>query len=64
MSDKDRGHVWKIDDDLKGEIDIFAFEVGFHNGPECVKCGYVYCHHGDDGPQEDCKFIDQLEMLI
>lgn len=37
------GHVWKKDDD--GHVDIFAHEVGNHNGPECVNCGYTFCHH-------------------
>lgn len=62
MSDKDRGHVWQLDED--GEVDSFALCYEYHNGPSCVRCGYSYCEHCDDGPQEDCDFIDQLEMPV
>lgn len=47
-----RGHEWAVDED--GEIDIFAFEIGMHNGPQCVKCGYGFCHHCHELPEEDC----------
>lgn len=62
MADKDRGHVWKTDED--GDVDTFAMSYEFHNGPVCVRCGYSYCHHCDHGPKEDCDFIDQLEMPV
>ena len=51
--DGDRGHIWKKTD-YDGEIDAFGLNQGFHNGPICVKCGYAYCEHCEDGPQEDC----------
>jgi len=50
-----RGHVWKRDED-DGEIDIFAYEGGeYHNGPLCVNCGYGFCHHCNDLPDEACS---------
>lgn len=49
-------HVWLTnrdndpggydDDSTYGdEVDIFALEYGHHNGPECKKCGFSFCHH-------------------
>ena len=46
-------HDWKKYDGI-GEVDICAFEIGNHNGPRCVRCGYGYCTHCEDGPQEPC----------
>lgn len=53
-----RGHVWKTEDD--GDVDIMANAGGIHNGPECVKCGYSFCHHcAENGlPAEDCSQAD------
>lgn len=50
------GHVWKTHRDIYPEdydedseygnsIDIFAYEMGYHNGPQCKKCGYSFCEH-------------------
>ena len=36
-------HKWRFDKD--GKIDEFAVDVGYHNGPECVRCGESFCHH-------------------
>jgi len=48
-----KGHEWKIDED--GEIDIFAYNPHDpHNGPECVKCGYGFCHHCQELPDDNC----------
>ena len=47
-----RGHTWMVNGD--GEINIFAFEHGWHNGPACVVCGYGFCHHCRSGPEVDC----------
>ena len=47
-----RGHVWRKDPD--GTVDIFGLEVGNHNGPICINCGYSFCHHCQQGPAEDC----------
>jgi len=47
-------HLWKREEN--GNIDIFAFEVGFHNGPECEVCGESFCHHCEPGCYEGvCK---------
>ncbi len=40
-----KGHVWKTAAYDENEPDIFAYAVGNHNGPECVNCGYSFCHH-------------------
>lgn len=50
-----RGHIWKRDPS-DGSVDIFAYTSdGDHcNGPQCVKCGYGFCHHCHQGPQTDC----------
>jgi len=47
------GHVWKKND-YDGGVDIFGFEIGRHNGPVCVVCGYGFCHHCQDVPSIDC----------
>ena len=26
-----------------GEIDNFAFEYEYHNGPVCERCGFTFC---------------------
>jgi len=47
-----RGHVWET---VHGDIHIFAFHpCDPHNGPRCIKCGYGFCHHCQDGPDNDC----------
>lgn len=51
-----RGHVWKTGDD--GDVDIMAYARDPHNGPECMNCGYCFCHHCEDGPTEDCSTAD------
>ena len=53
---KKHGHVWMTerdshpdfydsDDENGNKIDVFAYEVGNHNGMRCKKCGYGFCHH-------------------
>lgn len=37
------GHVWESDS--VGQIDSFAYEIGYHNGFKCVNCGYEFCKH-------------------
>lgn len=36
-------HDWARNED--GSIDIFRLEVGYHNGPECIRCGHIFCEH-------------------
>lgn len=43
---KDHGHVLHCERD--GEIDIFRYDDGYHNGPECVNCDDSWCHHCQD----------------
>ena len=62
MEDKNRGHVWKLDE--YGCVDDFGLDVGYHNGPICVRCHYSYCEHCHAGPQEDCDYVDQLELPV
>jgi len=40
---KEHGHEWKMTEE--GRIDVFALAYGYHNGPECAKCGYDFCQH-------------------
>lgn len=51
MEESRRGHVWRTED---GELDLFGYEHGHHNGPICENCGYGFCHHCQDLPDEDC----------
>lgn len=46
------GHVWR----KYGEyVDIFGYDIGFHNGPVCEVCGYGFCHHCRDLPSVVCE---------
>lgn len=31
--------------DEDGDIDIWRVDEGYHNGPECIRCGEIACHH-------------------
>ena len=51
-----RGHVWKTNE--QGSVDIFAFVSVQHNGPECILCGYKFCHRCTEGKAEiDCPAV-------
>lgn len=39
-------HSWMKDDD--GEIDEWAMEFGYHNGPMCERCYESFCVHCED----------------
>lgn len=46
------GHKWAQED---GQVDIFAYYEGnIHNGPQCVNCGYGFCHHCQSMPEHEC----------
>lgn len=45
-------HRWKLDED--GKPDIFAFESGHHNGPQCLRCGESFCHHCWQPYEDEC----------
>lgn len=48
------GHTWKLDE--YGEVNVFALEEGFHNGPVCTVCGDGFCHHcNPDGWSAECE---------
>ena len=36
-------HLWAKDEN--GDIDMFAFEEDYHNGPRCTKCDDYFCAH-------------------
>lgn len=36
-------HRWQLDED--GDIDAFAVNCGYHNGPVCERCGKRFCEH-------------------
>ena len=52
---KSRKHRWKKYDD--GEIDFFAWDSGYCNGPQCLDCGESFCVHcaERDGGHEAVK---------
>lgn len=53
------GHKPQLDED--GEIDNFAIDSGFCNGPMCVVCYAGRCNHCDGGGEfEPC--VGQEEM--
>lgn len=51
-------HLWEKT--RNGEIDVFAFEVGYHNGPVCKRCGYSFCIHcNPDGFNAEPCVVDE-----
>lgn len=42
------GHSLELYD---GEVDIFAYDCGFHNGPRCISCHQSWCMHCE-GPKD------------
>lgn len=51
-------HDWIRDDD--GEIDMWALDVGFHNGPMCKRCHSSVCEHcNPDWDEEECE-VDEM----
>ena len=50
-------HDWRLTDE--GEIDTFASEEGFHNGPLCKRCYHSFCVHcNPDG------YTDELPCTV
>lgn len=45
-------HDWKKDEN--GNIDYFALDYECHNGPECLRCGFSFCHHCDPEEIDSC----------
>lgn len=51
-------HQWRRKEN--GEIDDFAMEFGYHNGPVCERCGYSFCEHCEpDGYDKGPCVIDE-----
>lgn len=46
-------HDWERD--KNGEIDDFAFGVGYCNGPMCKRCFYSFCEHCEDDYEKALK---------
>lgn len=46
-------HEWRTHEEAPDKIDTFAYSIGIHNGPVCVKCGYSYCQNCDT-PKKEC----------
>lgn len=40
------GHMPRVDSD--GDIDMFAMDREYHNGPGCETCGEMWYHHCTD----------------
>ena len=43
---KAKKHNWKKD--IDGEIDLWAWEEGYCNGPLCLECGESFCIHCEE----------------
>ena len=43
-----------------GDVDAWALNYGYHNGPGCSICGEMWCVHCVRGPDdiEECSYID------
>ena len=50
-------HDWFCDED--GEIDMWAMESGFHNGPMCQRCYHSECHHCNPYWDNDECIVDE-----
>lgn len=48
------GHVLRRDED--GDIDTFAYSIGYCNGPTCINCHDAWCHH--------CKGPEHIQPCI
>lgn len=40
-----KGHTPVVNED--GELNLFVFSTGLHNGPGCATCGWSCCWHCD-----------------
>lgn len=50
-------HDWARD--KNGEIDMWAMDVGFHNGPMCKRCYHSVCEHCEPDWDEDECVVDE-----
>ena len=55
------GHYFVTDDD--GDIDVWQYEAGFHNGPRCENCNQSWCMHCEGlGDLEQCPANNIIEV--
>lgn len=53
-------HDWERNEN--GDIDDFAYEADYHNGPSCKRCYYSFCMHCDpDGWNKRPCIIDEYK---
>jgi hypothetical protein len=50
-------HLWKRNNN--GEIDLWAFSVGYCNGPVCTRCWHSECEHCNEDWDDDECVIDE-----
>ena len=55
-------HDWKLD--ISGEIDTWAWESDFHNGPTCKRCHYSPCEYCDPDYDEGVCEINRSHCPI
>jgi hypothetical protein len=57
---KPKKHNWILDSN--GEINEFKYDGDYHNGPECLDCGYSECMHCVDVYKKtDCLYREALK---
>lgn len=55
------GHAFALD--TRGEIDVWALDEEYHNGPRCVTCHTYFCEHCDRGLYEEiCPLTEDLAI--
>ena len=50
---------WNEDEDGAHDVAIFAYSIGYHNGPVCKACGAHWCQHCT--PVENIQECSQQE---
>ncbi len=51
------GHAFYANE--SGGVDIWRLEEGYHNGPECARCGAYFCEHCDpEKLEQKCPLFD------
>lgn len=46
MTNRETHPDWYDDNENYGdEVDVFAYSIGYHNGPKCKNCGFSFCQH-------------------
>jgi len=55
---KHEGHTWRRKEN--GEIDEFAWDYEYHNGPVCEVCGETPCIHCNPDWKEDTDCVESI----